>query len=244
MPLLRSFFVILLTSLASTAFCMKRPLDNAHSGLVSTSFMDALGQLLLQNGSQAFINKRNDEGDTPLMIAASTGTDDAVELLLAAGADINMEDQKLGARPLWLAVVEHNSPETIKALLHARPSHIDHVPTAKPNASYWNNHDPYCALSAAVLDANYPLVSLLLEHGASIDAREPYYRTPLKRAIQALDLNMVHYLLDQGKRQVEANRDIITRMILYVRAQFSSTPPLSPAASQTLTLILHKLYTV
>lgn len=229
---------ILLTNLNSTALCMKRTLEDS----AQTSELQSLIAVFDQYGFTAAINQRNAEGDTLLMIAASTGTLNEVKLLLAAGANINMEDHKLGAQPLWLAVTERNSPAIVKALLKARPHNIDHIPRARPHDPYWNTHDPYCALSAAILDENYALVSLLLEHGACIDTPEPYYKTPLKRAIIALDLPMVHYLLEQGKRQIDANRDILTRMITYVREQFF-TPHLSPAARQTLTLILHKLYT-
>lgn len=232
---------------------MKRTLEGTSSSRATTETQPAVAflsgataiiQLLLQNGANQYINTRNPEGDTPLMIAAHTGTVADIQLLLAHGANINMEDKKLGAQPLWLAVDGQNSSEAVEELLKARPYNIDHIPSAKPHDPYWNNHDPYCALSGAALEGDDELVTLLIKHGASIDTHEPHYKTPLKRAIQDLDLTMVHHLLEQGKQQVDANRDIITRMILYVREQFSCNPPLSPAASQTLTLILHKLYTV
>jgi ankyrin repeat protein len=72
-------------------------------------------EILIRSGAD--VNAGNNEGETPLMIAALKGNPDNVKLLLNAGANINARDQR-GETPLKHAM-ERNHSEVIEMLKSA-----------------------------------------------------------------------------------------------------------------------------
>jgi hypothetical protein len=172
--------------------------------VAATYSTDSFLRLLLNTDAKQLINARNDQGETPLMVALSSSqsTSDIVTLLLEHGADINMLDAKLKVIPLWSAIHDRKPIEKITALLNAKqvPVNIHHIP---------EDGGLCCALSLAVQDEDHELVSLLIKHGARITTLEPDNMTPLKRAIKQLDLPMVKHLLAQGKPEITGNTTMI-----------------------------------
>ncbi len=196
---------------------------------------DSFMKLLLNNTTQSIINHRNNDGETPLMVAVSSkyGNSDTIELLLGHGADANMLDQEHNAPAVWLAIYYHQSIETIKALLlKISPDNINHVATKAPR----------CALSTAVRDNNYELVTLLINHGAQINTfadPQPRY-TPFKDAIRLCNLPMVEHLLTQATSEITTNHTIIPDMITYTNKILAQTG-FTEKQQATLILILNKL---
>jgi ankyrin repeat protein len=74
----------------------------------------ALMTELIRAGAE--VNAANNDGETPLQWAALTGTFLAVKALADAGADLNVQDARLGNTPLH-AAVSHDDIVLIHYLL-------------------------------------------------------------------------------------------------------------------------------
>ena len=114
------------------------------------------------------INSKDNEGDTPLHLAADLGNLDIVELLLKSGAEIDLHDgwDTLGRTALHRAVIKGNI-EVINVLIQAG---------ADINAKQW---DGYTALDLAKTAKNAEIVSLLRKLGAN----DSPLNTDIKRII-------------------------------------------------------------
>jgi len=116
------------------------------------------------------INAKNNDGWTPLHIAAANGKDDMAEMLLDHGADVNAKDNG-GATPLLYAAM-YGQKEVAQVLL-------DHG--ADVNAKTVGGMTP---LHYAAMRGYTDLAELLLTHGADVNARDSSFGdTPLKWAM-------------------------------------------------------------
>ena len=81
--------------------------------------------LLQQNGAD--VNARDDEGDTPLLIAAGLKWADGVRLLTHYGADVNLANRS-GETPL-IRAVQRRDADTVRLLLQvgADPDQADNI---------------------------------------------------------------------------------------------------------------------
>lgn len=125
-------------------------------------------------------------------IALTAGHDDLVRLLLAHGADPNV--QVPGAEPMLLyAIQNHRDPALIEALLKAG---------ADPNCPLPDGRTITDALQTLDrIDRTLELLPLLARHGAHLDHRDANGRTFLMRASAAEDawqLRIVPLLLALG----------------------------------------------
>ena len=66
--------------------------------------------VMIQPKTKASVKTQNDVGRTPLIVAASEGHDDVVDLLTQNGADIDIRDGHEGCTALHLAACHNWSP--------------------------------------------------------------------------------------------------------------------------------------
>ncbi|TMW58475.1 hypothetical protein Poli38472_010034 [Pythium oligandrum] len=76
-------------------------------------------EMLLTVG-EVDVNERNDLGETALHLAASSGYDAIVQVLLAHGADITLKDSESGWTPLHRSIYHERLSTTLLLLRHAR----------------------------------------------------------------------------------------------------------------------------
>jgi len=155
------------------------PLIQAISG--ENVDMNKVNQLL--KDPKINVNQVDYAGNTPLHFA---GYEDAklVQLLLAAGADVNAKDQ-YGSTPLLIAIKEHNH-EVVKLLLDAG---------ADVNISEQWGDTP---LLIALKENNNEVAKLLLKAGAKVNVANQFGTTPLYFAIIHGADEIVKMLIDAG----------------------------------------------
>ncbi|XXG97047.1 hypothetical protein Hte_003341 [Hypoxylon texense] len=123
--------------------------------------------------------------DAPLLVAANVGSRECVRVLLKYGADPNIGSAT--GTPLYKAVM--NSYEDVVWLLLNNRRKPDMSVTPPRQAML---------LIRAVCTGNTKLVSMLIKHGAGVDAIDPngdFYKTPLSRACKEGHLGIVELLL-------------------------------------------------
>ena len=180
-----------------------------------------LVEILIEKGAD--INQTNNYGSTCLHEAARKGKVDIVELLINHGADINIED-KDGYTPLLLALLESSFFVKERFLHPLIYQYLDSIQEtrilcinllikkgAEVNIEI---HDvtPFCyigkyhddlgssALHHAVIMADIPLIELLIEKGADLNTLNNKGQTPLIKAVESNNTNIVNLLLEKGAK--------------------------------------------
>ena len=124
-------------------------------------------RLLLEHGAD--INARNDNGSTPLHLAAEDGSLEVVRVLLEHGANVGVQDNE-GRTPLYVAAAGYERVEVVRMLLE----HGANV-GAKDNRGRTPLH-------AAAAGNRGGVVRVLLEHGAVVAAEDNKGRTAFQLA--------------------------------------------------------------
>ncbi len=136
------------------------------------------------------LSARNDEGATPLHLAAERGALDFTETLIQAGADVNAQDA-YGQTPLDRAM--HAGPlkpepaDDVVALLRRSGATVD-----------------LCTLASL---GDVPGCKALIEAGEPVDSRDAHGRTALFRAVRNNRPDAVSALLDLGADPNAASSD-------------------------------------
>lgn len=130
------------------------------------------------------INACNSRGETALHVASATGRTRMVQLLLDAGANVNVVTKLEGRTPLHLACL-NDRVDTAKLLLNCATCDVD----AK-------DHDGDTPLHLASAAGNIKSVSLLIRHGACTNMRNLRNRTPLRQAEERLTIGFSANLAD------------------------------------------------
>lgn len=140
---------------------------------------------LLEKG--AGINLVNEEGLTPLQVAAMIDNCEAISLLLQRSVQIEARSLS-GLTALQLA---------------AQKKHwvaFDLLLIGGANINAWNHEGETLLHEHARKTSSLSIVSRLLDHNANIEARTSQGYTPLQCAAMAGNKNMVKFLLSKGAR--------------------------------------------
>ena len=174
----------------------------------------------------ANVNQGGDgRGKTCLHLAAEGSLMQAVELLLANGADINAESAEDGT-PLMTAL-RYGRPDAAREI--ARRTEPGDLLTAVVLGDIVSvrtklREDPKLAaaefargitpLHAAMIVQEEAIAELLIDKGADVDAVDAWKRTPLLYAIRSHDLDLVKLLIKAGADPEKARDSENTRMLL------------------------------
>ena len=184
-------------------------------------------RLLLHNFPDT-VNRTTPEEDrcqTPLHLAAESGSVDCIELLLqleanieAATSDDRTALQAAADNEQWFAVDyllgkgaqgtvinEHDWPPLHDACLDGYVEMVRFLLEQRPdNANFTttNRHDSWTSLHAAAQCGSVDCIRLLLQHGANVEATTNNGKTPLHVAAEDGHLLAVKYLLEKGARGI------------------------------------------
>ncbi len=146
---------------------------------------EEVAHLLLRSGAEAGQGDLGPFGWISLHCEVSNGHREAVELLIARGADLNAHEHLFGATPLHLAA-EQGRSDVVEALL-AAGAPADSQDSHKTTPLHW-------AAKAGRAD----IAQLLLAHRASVTAKDERDMTPLHEAARAGQAEVAALLLAKG----------------------------------------------
>ncbi|KAH0844337.1 hypothetical protein AYO21_00809 [Fonsecaea monophora] len=133
---------------------------------------------------------------TSLLCAIAQGRDDVIEMLLAAGADVNAQHSKTSASPL-LESIRRGAIDLSRRLL-AAGAEVNMTAFEHCGCSRFRGYVA-SVLPAAVSLGYHPLIQEIIETGADVDAPEPGEERPaLTVAVEKRDLTSVRILIDAG----------------------------------------------
>lgn len=139
------------------------------------------------NGGKTLFTARDKEGWTAVICAAANNDHKSVELLIKAGAEVNVKDN-LGWSPLMYATDVKYGVKMVSFLLDNG---------ADPNV---RNKDGDTPLITAVSTNIIASVKLLIEKGADIHATDAKGRSALIIAVVNGNAEIVSYLLNKGTK--------------------------------------------
>ncbi|XP_030054760.1 kinase D-interacting substrate of 220 kDa [Microcaecilia unicolor] len=189
------------------------------------------------------VDERNENGQTPLMLAAEQGNLEIVQELLSKGANCNLDDVDN-----WTALIsaaKEGHVDIVKELLNNN-ANLEHRDmggwTALMWASYKGSTDVAELLLAKGANPNitglqysvYPviwaagrghsdIVHLLLHHGAKVNCSDKYGTTPLIWSARKGHLECVKYLLQMGADVDQEGANSMTALIVAVKGGYTDS---------------------
>jgi ankyrin repeat protein len=160
---------------------------------------------LVAQGSS--LETRNNEGWTPVLVAARAGDFELAKVLVEAGAEVNVRStHAFGSTALCFAT-HSGSLELLKLLI----GHGGQV-----NAPSRNGLTP---LGLAILETNYPMVKMLIAKGADVNefgamsTRDERF-VPLVAALSVRDLGLARFLASNGANLEKRNNRGMTPLMI------------------------------
>ncbi|XP_064640281.1 ankyrin repeat domain-containing protein 27-like [Lineus longissimus] len=146
-------------------------------------------------------NSTNNDGFSPLHVAALHGHDNLVNLFLRKGAQVNARSKTQHATALHLAS-QYNRPKIVEVLLKFG---------AKVNQRDARGNTPlhFCAMNGCTEAAHY-----ILQYGGSVNQTNQKGNTPLHEAARWNYNNMVKILLQHGASVLCRNKQQLTALQL------------------------------
>ena len=133
-------------------------------------------------GRSADVNASDDFSQTPLHWAGYSGNIEAVRLLIEAGANVNAKDRN-GATPIsWVAEKGHT--DIVNLLLGKTLDAINILDNSSQGLLHW-----------AAFSGNIETIHLLLQAGASLNAKDDDGRTPISWAAEKGHTKVVNLFL-------------------------------------------------
>lgn len=171
----------------------------------------AMISALLEGGAK--LTEASAGAEPPLLAAARSGSVDAIKVLLDAGADANGVEPVDHQTALMWAVAEGHL-QAAKTLIDAgadvnRQARLSEL-TERKNADFPSGG--FAALHWAARNGDEPMISLLLEHGADINARNGDTSTPMMLAIVNDRFDIAASLLQRGADANDGSLYFITEM--------------------------------
>ena len=165
---------------------MSQEFIDAQVGIFAAAAKGQTDELrsLVEN-DPALVNAYSPDGFTPLGLATFLGHAEAVEALLAAGADVNLtsrESMKMPPLGSAMAVQRNDIARTL----------IEHGADVNGKAA-----NDLTALHTAAARGNLEAAKLLLDHGADLKATSTDGKTPLAYAEERNQPEMVAFLKSQ-----------------------------------------------
>ena len=150
----------------------------------------------LLKADPTLVNAYGADGFFPLGLAVFFGHDETVSVLLAAGADVNLQSREfMKVSALHSAAARYRLDFAKLLLAHG----------ANPNARAEAGFTP---LHAAAITGQRELAQLLLEHGADINAKDDSGKTPLDHAMKAKHEDLAALLRERGGIQTNASMNL------------------------------------
>lgn len=157
-------------------------------------------RVLLAAGADPEVTNTALAGRTPLMWSLGNGNTAMAQVLLDGGADVDARTS-YGATPLHFAVW-HDRPEQrvlVQRLLQAGADpDAGQIPSYRLPANPSLRSAEGTVLGNVAGGGSVEMVRILLEGGATVDARQPGWRTPLMMAAAGGHVEVVRMLLAAG----------------------------------------------
>ena len=165
---------------------MNTRFDDGQTPLHLAAIMghSAIADYLLAHKAETAV--QDSSGATPLHEAVRYGNVGIARSLLNAGANPNARDN-LGKTPIMLAIPEDKIVETYQLLIDYRT-----------DLSQKDMFGDTVLHTAAMMNLTSDVISILVSHGADIDARNKEGVTPLEIAVQKNNIELVHLLTQNG----------------------------------------------
>ncbi|XP_041109527.1 kinase D-interacting substrate of 220 kDa-like isoform X5 [Polyodon spathula] len=187
------------------------------------------------------VDERNENGQTPLMLAAEQGNLEIVQELLKKGANINLEDTDN-----WTALISASKEghiDVVKELLRNN-ANLEHRDSGGWTALMWAAYKGRTEVTKMLLEKGsnpnitgqqysvYPIiwaagrghaeiVHLLLEHGAKVNCSDKYGTTPLIWAARKGHYDSVMHLLENGADVDQEGANSMTALIVAVKSGYT-----------------------
>ncbi|XP_048354322.1 kinase D-interacting substrate of 220 kDa isoform X4 [Sphaerodactylus townsendi] len=189
------------------------------------------------------VDERNENGQTPLMLAAEQGNLEIVQELIKKGANCNLEDSDNWTALISAAKEGHTA--IVSELLKCNVN-LEHRDMGGWTALMWACYKGCTEVAELLLGkgANpnitglqysvYPIiwaagrghsriVQLLLQHGAKVNCSDKYGTTPLIWAARKGHLECVKYLLHMGADVDQEGANSMTALIVAVKGGFTDS---------------------